>query len=88
VQRLCAEADPACKDSSRAYWLPSHSFGVTAKTMSHDGPLLDPSTLPALPPEPARPDLQRSPSVKTLRRTTDEDLRRGEAYMDSVIAGP
>jgi hypothetical protein len=29
---LCPEADPACKDPSRAYWLPSHSGGVTAKT--------------------------------------------------------
>jgi hypothetical protein len=52
---LCPEADPSCKDPSRAYWLPSHSGGVTAKATCHDGPLLDPSTLPALPAEPKRP---------------------------------
>jgi hypothetical protein len=46
---LCPEADPACKDPSRAYWLPSHGGGVTAKTTCHDGPLLDPGTLPELP---------------------------------------
>jgi hypothetical protein len=84
---LCPEADPSCKDPSRAYWLPSHSGGVAAKTTCHDGPLLDASTLPALPAEPARPELQRSPSAKVLRRATDSDRRRGEAYMDRVIAG-
>jgi hypothetical protein len=82
---LCPEADPACKDPSRAYWLPSHSGGVTAKATCHDGPLLDASTLPR-PPGPERPELQRTPSARTLRRTTDSDRRRGEAYMDSVIA--
>jgi len=82
---LCPEADPACKDPSRAYWLPSHSGGVTAKTTFHDAPLLDPSTLPALPPEPKRPELQRSPSAHVLRGARDADRRRAEAYMDSVI---
>jgi len=84
---LCPEADPACKDPSRAYWLPSHSGGVTAKTTCHDGPLLDPSTLPALPPEPPRAELRTSPTAQHLRRPRDGDRRRGEAYLDRVIAG-
>jgi hypothetical protein len=57
---------------------------VTAKTTCHDGPLLDPSALPPLPPEPQRPELQHTPSAKVLRRSTDSDRRRGEAYMASV----
>jgi hypothetical protein len=91
---LCPEADPSCKDSSRQYYLPSHSGGVTAKTTCHEGPLLDPSTLPALPLEERHADeLRRSPSATVLRRTTDSDRRRGGAYMDRVItnleaAGP
>jgi hypothetical protein len=83
----CPEADPTCKDLSRAYWLPSPNGNVTAKATCHDGPLLDASTLPALPPEPMQAELRRSPSAKVLRRTTDSDRRRGEAYMDRVIAG-
>jgi hypothetical protein len=46
------EADPACKDPSRAYWLPSRPAGVAPETGYHPGPLLDPRTLPQLPPEP------------------------------------
>jgi hypothetical protein len=84
---LCREADPACKDPSRAYWLPSHHGGVTAKTKCHDGPLLDPSTLPALPPEANRAEPRSTPTVKVVRRTTDSDRPRGEAYLDRVIAG-
>jgi len=83
---LCPEADPSCKDPSRAYWLPSHSGGVTAKTTCHDGPLLDASTLPALPPDPNRPELRSMPTARIVRRTTDGDRRRGGAYLDSVIA--
>jgi hypothetical protein len=82
---LCPEADPASKDPSWAYWLPSHSGGVTAKATCHDGPLLNASTLPR-PPEPERPELQHTPSVRVVRRTPDSDRRRGEGYMDSVIA--
>jgi hypothetical protein len=70
---------------SHAYWLPSHSGGVTAKTTCHDGLLVNPSTLPALPAEPARPELQRTPTAKVLRRATDSDRRRSEANMASVI---
>jgi hypothetical protein len=78
---LCPEADPACKDPSRAYWLPSHSGGVTAKTRCHDGPLLDPGTLPELPAE-----ALRTTSARALRQVKTTDRRRGEAYMASVIA--
>jgi len=84
---LCPEADPACKDPSRQYYLPSHSGGVTAKTSCHDGPLLDPSMLPALPREQASAELRRAPSAMHPRAARDADRRRGEAYMDSVIAG-
>jgi hypothetical protein len=83
---LCPEAEPACKDPSRAYWLPSHSGGVTARATCHDGPLLDAGTLPELPAEQRHADeLQRMPSAKVVRRTTDSDHRRGAAYMASVI---
>jgi hypothetical protein len=84
---LCPEADPSCKDPSRQYYLPSHSGGVTAKATCHDGPLLDAATLPVLPPEPNRPELRSTPTAKVVRRTTDSDRRRGEAYMDRVIVG-
>jgi len=84
---LCPEADPSCKDTSRQYYLPSHRDGVTAKATCHDGPLLDASTLPALPPEPMCAVPRRSPSAKVFRRTTDGDRRRGEAYMGRVIDG-
>jgi hypothetical protein len=74
---LCPEADPACKDPSRAYWLPAHDGGVSAKQRRHDGPLLDASTLPTLPPEPHRP-------VSATARS-----RKGggspEAYMRQVL---
>ncbi len=83
---LCPEADPSCKDQSRQYYLPSHSGGVTAKATCHEGALLDPSTLPELPPEPNRPELYRMPTARVVRRTTDGDRRRGEAYMDRVIS--
>ncbi|MBV9322865.1 MAG: HNH endonuclease [Chloroflexi bacterium] len=72
---LCPEADPACKDPSRAYWLPSHDGGVSAKTRRHEAPLLDPSTLPTLPVEPRPPSRQRTP----VRG------ERGQAYMAQVL---
>jgi hypothetical protein len=82
---LCPEADPACKDPSRAYWLPSHGGGVTAKATCHDGPLLDASTLPALPVEPMHAEVRRAPSTKALQCTTDNDRRRAAAYLATVI---
>jgi hypothetical protein len=85
-EALCPEADPSCKDPSRQYYLPSHSGGVTAKATCHDGPLLDPSTLPELPPEETRPELRRSPSVLVPRKAMGADRRRGEVYMGGVIA--
>jgi hypothetical protein len=60
---LCPEADPSCKDPSRAYWLPRHSCGVMAKATCHNGPLLDPATLPPLVTEELRPERGRSPSA-------------------------
>lgn len=75
---LCPEADPACKDPSRAYWLPSHNGGVSANTARHEGPLLDPSTLPAL-------LVERRPADRPKAPVRD-DRRRSEAYMAQVLA--
>jgi hypothetical protein len=77
---LCPEADPSCKDPSRQYYLPSHSGGVTAKATRHEGPLLDPETLPALPLE-----RRRLSSTAVRRAAADKDRRRAEAYMGGVI---
>jgi hypothetical protein len=74
---LCPEADPACKDPSRAYWLPSHNGGVSAKATRHEGPLLDPSTLPQLP-------VERRPSGRSDMPVLG-DRRRGAAYMAQVV---
>jgi hypothetical protein len=76
---LCPEADPACKDPSRAYWLPSHNGGVSAEATRHKGPLLDPSTLPELPVEP------RPVSTARGRIPINGDRRRGEDYMAQVL---
>jgi hypothetical protein len=74
---LCPEADPACKDPSRAYWLPAQDGGSAAKMRVNEGSLLDPSTLPPLPPEP-----RRTPG-------TPPQSRKGggspEAYMRQVL---
>jgi putative DNA primase/helicase len=72
---LCPEADPACKDPSRQYYLPSHNSGVSATTRCHEAPLLDPSTLPKLPVERRPPGRQRTP-VKG---------ERAQAYMTQVL---
>jgi putative DNA primase/helicase len=82
---LCPEADPQCKDASRQYYLPSHRSGVMPEATCHDGPLLDAATLPPLPPKPMRPDLQLLPAGAALRKSTDRDHRRAEAYLDGVI---
>jgi hypothetical protein len=72
---LCPEADPACKDPSRAYWLPSHNGGVTAKATCHEGTLLDPNTLPALP-------VERRPRSAPRKITVGDE--RNQAYMRKV----
>jgi len=82
---LCPEADPSCKDPSRQYYVPSHPPGVTPSTSHHAGPLLDVAILPELPVE-LRPELRRSPSAVRPRTTTDADQRRGEAYLERVVA--
>jgi hypothetical protein len=84
---LCPEADPACKDASREYYLPSHPAGVASSTEHRDGRLLDPSTLPELPPDVPTPELRRSPTARVVGRATGADRRRGEAYMATVIEG-
>jgi hypothetical protein len=73
---LCPEADPACKDASRAYWLPSHNGGVSAKATCHEGPLLDPTTLP---------ELLVERRLGRVPRITVGDDKRSQAYMHRVI---
>jgi putative DNA primase/helicase len=46
---FCPEADPACKDPSRAYWLPSSPAGIVPVSSYHPGPLLDAVALPTYP---------------------------------------
>jgi hypothetical protein len=81
---LCPEADPACKDPSRAYWLPSHVLGVVPDASYHPGPLLDAATLPALPADQVSPE--RRVAAQVPRVAEDGDRQRGASYMDGVIA--
>jgi putative DNA primase/helicase len=74
---LCPETDPSCKDPSRQYYLPSHPRDAASESTVHAGPLLDPATLPELPPAP-RPS-------KGRRVRVSSNPRRGQAYMDGVI---
>src|SRR5919199_613952 len=56
---LCPEADPSCKDPSRRYYLPSHARDAASESTVRAGPLLDPATLPELPPVPRPPNMRR-----------------------------
>jgi hypothetical protein len=76
---LCPEADPSCKDASRQYYLPSHAPAIAPETVHHAGALLDITKLPPLPTQPRR-------AARMDRQLIDGDGRRGEAYMDKVIA--
>jgi hypothetical protein len=75
---FCPEADPVCKDASRAYGVPSHGPDVQPEKASHPGPLLNPDQLPAL---------QRQPkaAVRANAAAVTGDRRRGEAYMTQVL---
>jgi hypothetical protein len=83
---LCPEADPQCKDPSRQYYLPSRPAGVASDNSYHPGPLLDPASLPELPPENRQDELSRAPSARRPRKTTASDRGRGGAYLEKVIA--
>jgi hypothetical protein len=77
---LSPEADPACKDPSRAYWLPSHPAQQTPLVKVHQGPLLVTRELPTLPkPKMARRRLSRARSEGT-------ESQRSRAYLAKVIA--
>jgi hypothetical protein len=80
---LCPEADPSCKDPSRQYYLPCHQADAKPEAIYHAGPLLDPATLPELPPEPARAPVPATPPL-ALRRM--QRAERGEHYMAGVIS--
>jgi hypothetical protein len=82
---LCPETDPNCKDASRQYYLPSHPPGAQPEGRCHEGRLLDPATLPELPPEPKRPGCRLLAPGAVLREATERDRRRAEAYMDGVV---
>jgi len=82
---LCPAADPSCKDPSRQYYLPGHPAGIQPDATCHDGRLLDPATLPKLPPEPQRPGLSLLPPTVVPREPTTREQRRSEAYMNGVI---
>ena len=82
---LCPEADPACKDPSRAYWLPSCQPGVTPFRQRHYGNLLEPNVLPPL----AKDSFESAAS----RKMDDAAPRRGgrgrvraRKYMAAVVA--
>jgi hypothetical protein len=77
---LSPEADPACKDPSRAYWLPSRPAGVAPETGYHPGPLLDSRTLPEL----AREQKGLRPSARSTPKVSG-DHGRAEAYMTQVL---
>jgi len=54
---------------------PSHSGGVTATATRHDGPLLDPATLPELPPETRSAERRRSPPRRGVHVQRDRQPR-------------
>jgi hypothetical protein len=73
---LCPEADPACKDPSRAYWLPSHPPVAEPARSCRPGALLDMAMLPELPRECAR---------RSTPRVAATNLRRAVVYMARVV---
>jgi putative DNA primase/helicase len=81
---LCPDADPACKDPSRAYYLPSAPPDAPTDSVIHDGPLLDPDSLPPLPPE---PEADRAAPLGPPRdlRSSDRDRERGRRYLARLV---
>jgi len=69
------EIDAACKDASRAFYLPSHPTGdgFIFRAFNLDAPPLRVADLPELPPEPARPQYHPTGSG-------DGDGRPGDDY--------
>lgn len=58
--------DPACKDASRVYYLPTHPPGMSPVSWRQDGPLLSvPEKLPELP---------KPPPYKPVADTSDRSL--------------
>jgi hypothetical protein len=84
---LCPEADPACKDVSRQYYLPAHPAGVTPSAEQHAGPLLDPDSLPELATSEFERQGRRSAEPNPPRALSARDRERGGAYMATVIDG-
>jgi hypothetical protein len=82
---LCPETDPNCKDASRQYYLPSHPPGAQPEARCHEGRLLDPATLPELPPEPEPLGVRHVAALVALREPTTRERRRGQAYLAKLI---
>jgi hypothetical protein len=82
---LCPETDPNCKDASRQYYLPSHPPGAQSQARCHEGQLLDPATLPELPPGPKRPELRLLSPTAVPRDPTERERRRAADYLRGVI---
>jgi hypothetical protein len=82
---LCPEADPQCKDPSRQYFLPSRPPGGMQDAAYRPGELLDPSTLPDQVSGPSHQEMVRLETVRNLRPPTDNDRRRGAAYLAKVV---
>jgi AAA domain-containing protein len=72
-------ADPSCKEPARIYYLPSHPPGVKCYAGAHEGLLLDPDELPALPPEAA-------PSRQVSRNGKRVPLGRGDYRTLDAVA--
>jgi Type IV secretion-system coupling protein DNA-binding domain len=79
---LCPDADPACKDPSRQYFLPAHPPEVTPNSTVHPGQLLDPAGLPDL----AAPTMAANRPMRTSRHNLRASTpQRATRYMERVI---
>jgi len=79
---MAPQADPSCKDVARLYLLPSCPPEAQPETDWHDGPLLEPTALPALP-EPARRDAPRM-QRRSLEGATLQDVHYAGVVLDGL----
>lgn len=74
IRALAPEADPACKEPARLFYLPTCAPGAPRHAEVHEGAYLDPDTLPALPIDepPPRPERAATQHHPTGGRPGDE----------------